>query len=73
MNGAALGKEHEAEGGKQTDVTSWQAPTQRPSLKLPSRVKVPVRRSAEFYRPGRGHALSGSTTIDSTAMIQGGC
>lgn len=30
VNGAALGKEHEAEGGKQVDVTSWQAPTQRP-------------------------------------------
>ena len=46
----------DGEAGKQVEMSGWQEPVQRSSLKLPSQVKVPVRRSAAFYRPRRGTA-----------------
>ena len=48
-------------GRKQVEMSGWQEPVQRPSLKLPSQVKVPVRRSAAFYRPRRGSSTNGAT------------
>ena len=33
----------DGEVGKQVEMSGWQEPVQRPSLKLPSQVKVPVR------------------------------
>ena len=53
----------DGEAGKQVEVSGWQEPVQRPSLKLPSQVKVPVRRSAAFYRPRRGSSTNGATPV----------
>lgn len=63
------GGEDDDDGGreeKQVDVTNWQEPTQRLWLNLPSRVEVPVRLSAAFYRHQRGNAPSGSTIMTAT-------
>ena len=51
------------EAGKQVEMSGSQEPLQRPSLKLPSQVKVPVRRSAAFYRPRRGSSTNGATPV----------
>ena len=53
----------DGEAGKQVEMSGWQEPVQRPSLKLPSQVKVPVRRSAAFYRPRRGSSTNGATPV----------
>ena len=54
----------DGEAGKQVEMSGWQEPVQRPSLKLPSQVKVPVRRSAAFYRPQRDSSTNeASSTI----------
>ena len=52
----------DGEAEKQVEMSGLQEPVQRPSLKLPSQIKVPVRRSAAFYRPRRGSSTNGASS-----------
>ena len=52
----------DGEAGQQVEMSGWQEPVQRPSFKLPSQVKVPVRRSAAFYRLRRSSSTNGASS-----------